>query len=145
MPDPQDKSDSTSGAVPPAPASKVPARKAAPRKAPAVPAKKVPANKVPAKKMAAKKAGAKKAPAKAAGKSARQAEPVSRPPTTRPAAAPRQAGEAVVGGIPTMSAFDAPAGRDSAPRPRSPVRIPLTIGLAAASLGAMLIRRLRRH
>lgn len=139
MPDPQDKSDSTSGAVPPAPASKMPARKAAPRKAPAVPAKKVPA----------KKAGASKFPAKAApmaaGKSARQAGPVSRPPTTRPAAAPGQAGEAVVGGIPTVSAVDAPAGRDSAPRPRSPVRIPLTIGLAAASLGAMLIRRLRRH
>jgi hypothetical protein len=135
MPDPQDKSDSTSGAVPPAPASKMPARKAAPRKAPAVPAKKVPAKKIPAKK----------APTKAAGKSARQAEPGSRPPTTRTAAAPGQAGEAVVGGIPTVPAVDAPAGRDSAPRPRSPVRIPLTIGLAAASLGAMVIRRLRRH
>lgn len=141
MPDPQDKSDSTSGAVPPAPASKMPARKAAPRKAPAVPAKKVPAKKVPAKKVPAKKA-----PTKAAGKSARQAEPGSRPPTTRTAAAaPGQSGEAAAGGIPTMPAVDAPAGRDSAPRPRSPARIPLTIGLAAVSLGAMLIRRLRRR
>jgi hypothetical protein len=111
--------------------------------APAVPAKKVPAKKVPAKKVPAKKA-----PAKAATESAQPAAPASGPLRAQTAAVPGQSGVSHVVGIPTAvtsaaEPTDVKAIGGSAAR--IPIRIPLAIGLTAASLGAMLIRRLRRH
>ncbi len=138
MADPQGGPDSTSGAIPSSSGKKAPVRKNAAQKAPAVPAKKVPAKKVPAKK----------APAKAATESARRAAPASGPLRAQTAAVPGQSGVSHVVGIPTAvtnaaEPTEVKATRGSAARIR--IRIPLAIGLTAASLGAMLIRRLRRH
>ncbi len=133
MADPQGGPDSTSGAIPSSSGKKAPVRKNAAQKAPAVPAKKVPA---------------KKAPAKAATESARRAAPASGPLRAQTAAVPGQSGVSHVVGIPTAvtnaaEPTEVKATRGSAARIR--IRIPLAIGLTAASLGAMLIRRLRRH
>ena len=138
MADPQGGPDSTSGAIPSSSGKKAPVRKNAAQKAPAVPAKKMPAKKVPAKK----------APAKAATESARRAAPASGPLRAQTAAVPGQSGVSHVVGIPTAvtnaaEPTEVKATRGSAARIR--IRIPLAIGLTAASLGAMLIRRLRRH
>lgn len=143
MADPQGGPDSTSGAIPSSSGKKAPVRKNAAQKAPAVPAKKVPAKKVPAKK-----APSKKAPAKAATESAQRAAPASGPLRAQTAAVPGQSGVSHVVGIPTAvtnaaEPTEVKATRGSAAR--IPIRIPLAIGLTAASLGAMLIRRLRRH
>jgi len=153
MADPQGGPDSTSGAIPPSSGKKAPVRKNAAQKAPAVPAKKVPAKKVPAKKVPAKKVPAKKVPAKkvpaeAATESAQPAAPASEPLRAQTAAVPGQSGVSHVVGIPTAvtsaaEPTDVKAIGGSAAR--IPIRIPLAIGLTAASLGAMLIRRLRRH
>jgi hypothetical protein len=138
MADPQGGPDSTSGAIPPSSGKKAPVRKNAAQKAPAVPAKKVPAKKVPAKKV----------PAEAATESAQPAAPASEPLRAQTAAVPGQSGVSHVVGIPTAvtsaaEPTDVKAIGGSAAR--IPIRIPLAIGLTAASLGAMLIRRLRRH
>jgi hypothetical protein len=132
MADPQGGPDSTSGAIPSSSGKKAPVRKNAAQKAPAVPAKKAPA---------------KKAPAKAATESAQPAAPASGPLRAQTAAVPGQSGVSHVVGIPTAvtsaaEPTDVKAIRGSAAR--IPIRIPLAIGLTAASLGAMLIRRLRR-
>lgn len=148
MADPQGGPDNTSGAIPSSTAKRTPVRKDAARKAPTVPAKKAPIKRVPAKKVPAKKAGSKKAPAKAATESAQRAAPAPRPPRAHTAAVPGPLGETPVVGIPTAvtsaaEPTDAKPARGSAAR--TPIRIPLAIGLTAASLGAMLIRRLRRR
>jgi len=148
MADPQGGPDNTSDAIPSSPAKKTPVRKGAAQKAPAVPAKKAPIKRVPAKKVPAKKAGSKKAPAKAATESVQRATPTPRPPRAHTAAAPGPLGESPVVDIPTPGSSAAEP-TDVKPvqvsAARTPVRIPLAIGLTAASLGAMLIRRLRRH
>ena len=135
MADPQDRPDAGSGAIPPAPRKDPDPRKAAPKKAPAKAAKKAPA----------KKSAAKKAPAKAVKKTVAKKAP---PRPTQP--------------LPESPAPTAPVDADGAPsstrvasHPVSPpaqparnsrsTRIPVAIGLAATSLFAMLIRRLRRH
>lgn len=138
MADPQGGPDSTSGAIPSSSGKKAPVRKNAAQKAPAVPAKKVPAKKLPAKK----------APAKAATESAQRAAPASGPLRAQTAAVPGQSGVSHVVGIPTAVTSAAEPTEVKAIRgsaARIPIRIPLAIGLTAASLGAMLIRRLRRH
>lgn len=147
MADPQGGTDNTSGAIPSSPAKKTPVRKDAAQKAPAVPAKKAPVKRVPAKKVPAKKAGSKKAPAKAATESVQRAAPTPQPPRARTAATPGPLGESPVVDIPTpMTSAAEPT--DVKPvqvsAARTPIRIPLAIGLTAAGLGAMLIRRLRR-
>ncbi|MEX0581711.1 MAG: hypothetical protein WD228_11520 [Mycobacterium sp.] len=100
------------------------------------------------KKVPAKKASSKKAPAKAATESAQRAAPTPRPPRANTAAVPGPLDETHVVGIPTpVTSAAAPTDvkpvRGSAAS--TPIRIPLAIGLTAASLGAMLIRRLRRR
>ena len=148
MADPAGGPDDLSGAIPSSPAKKTPVRKGAAQKAPAVPAKKAPTKRVPAKKVPAKKAGSKKAPAKAATKSAQPTAPTPRGPRAHTAAVTGPVGESHVVGSPTPVTSAAeptdvkPAWGSAA---RTPIRIPLAIGLTAASLGAMLIRRLRRH
>jgi hypothetical protein len=139
MADPQDGPDEGSGAIPPARRQNSTPKKAAPKKVPAKASKKAPA----------KKAVAKKAPAKAAKKAAaKQAAPRPAGPPQSPPPPPTPINLA-----PSASA-DATSSARGAANPLSPTvqpadtagraRIPLAIGVAAASLVAMLIRRLRR-
>ena len=129
MADPQDRPDEGSDTGPPA--------KATPRKAPA---KKAPAKKIPAKKVPAKKAPAKKAPAKKAAPRTAPTEPTTAPPTTD--TAPHDVPAATPPPIRGVGHPVSPPGPPA--RSGRYTRIPIAIGLAAASAGAMLIRRLRR-
>jgi len=125
MADPQDRADSGSDPGPPAKRA---------------PAKKVPAKKAPAKKAPAKKAPAKKVPAKKAAPRPVPDEPTSAPPTDD--TAPHDAPAATPPPIRGVSHPVSPPGPPA--RAGRYTRIPIAIGLAAASAGAMLIRRLRR-
>lgn len=118
-----------------------PAKKAAAKKAPA---KKAAAKKAPAKKAPAKKAPAKKAPAR------KQSPPRPQPALTAGAEAPaaltagrngaREAAAKAKSSV--QEAVAPPAGaHDSFGRGH---RIPLSLGLAAAGLVALVISRLRR-
>lgn len=130
MADQQDRAES--GSDPGPPAKKAPAKK--------VPAKKAPAKKVPAKKAPAKKAPAKKVPAKKAAPRPVPAEPTSAPPTGD--TAPRDASATTPPPIRGVGHPVSPPGPPA--RSGRYTRIPIAIGLAAASAGAMFIRRLRR-
>jgi hypothetical protein len=130
MADPQDRPDEGSGAIPPAPQKKAGPKKA-PRKAP---------RKAPAK------AAAKKAPTKAAKK----AQPKVALKTPVSAAPPTPAHGARVTESPAALTSGDTARPSAAPPAQSAhssgrTGIPVAIGLAAASLVAMVIRRLRRH
>lgn len=153
MADPQGGPDDTFGAIPSSSAKKAPlkpARKAPPKKAASKKAASTKAGikKAGIKKAGSKKAGSKKAPAKAATESAHRATPAPRQPRAQTAAVPGPVGEPHAVGVSTAVTSDAeptgvkPARGNAAV---APVRIPLAIGLTAASLGAMLIRRLRRR
>ena len=125
MADPQDRSDEGSNTVPPA------------KKAPA---KKAPAKKAPAKKAPAKKAPTKKAPAKKVAP--RPAPPV---PTTAPPMADTARRETSAPAPHLARGVGHPVSPPGPPaRGVRYARIPIALGLAAASAGAMLIRRLRR-
>jgi hypothetical protein len=136
MADPHDGPDGGSAAIPPARRNDSTPKKAAPKKAPAKAAKKAPAKKAAAKK-APVKAAKKAAPKKAAPRPAGPAQPPATPVRSARAIdedatlSARVAGNAVP--PPAPHAHD--SGRS---------RIPLAIGVAAASLVAMVIRRLRR-
>ena len=149
MADPQDRPDEGSGAIPP-----TPRKKAAPRKAPQKASAKAP--KKVAKKAAARKVAAKKTPADGVKIAPRPAVPRPVSPPTPATGAPvgdNVAREAAAG---TTSSMREAAGPVSPPAQAAPgaalnaapgaghTRIPLVIGLAVASLCAMLIRRLRR-
>lgn len=154
MADAQGGPDDTSGAIPSSSAKKAfvsndtgqPVRNDTGQKARAVPARKTPPKKVPAKK-----AGSKKAPAKAATGSAQRAAPAPRPPRlprAHTAAVPGPLGETHVVDLPAAATSDAEPTESQPARGSAagtPIRIPLAIGLTAASLGAVLIRRLRRR
>ena len=130
MADPQDRPDEGSRAIPPAPRPGPSPKKAAPKKAPAKAAKKAPA----------KKGVAKKAPAKAT----KQAPPrPAQPPAAPPAASPPVSAD---GDTASARGAGSPVPPTAQPdRNSGGARIPLAIGLAAASLFAMIIRRLRRN
>ena len=141
MADPQDRPDEGADAIPPTP----PAEAAGPPAKAA--AKKTPAKKAPAKKLPAKKAPAKKAPAKKAA--AKKAAPRAASPTLEPAYPP----PALAAG--RNGAHDAAADAESSVRDTAhPVtgqptrkggrRVPLSIGLAAAGLMAVVLSRFRR-
>lgn len=146
MADPQDGPDEGADATPPA-------KKAAAKKAPAkkAPAKTAPAQKVPAKKAPAKKVPAKKVPAKKA--------PAQKAPAGKVTGPPPQA--ALTAGV-EMPALEAPpghaalpAGTSGAQETRTPPAahdsfgrghaIPLSLGLAAAGLVALVLSRFRRN
>ena len=129
MTDPQDRADD--GSDPGLPA------KATPKKAPA---KKAPAKKVPAKKAPAKKAPAKRAPAKKTAPRTPPSAPTTASPTADPA--PHDDGAATPPPIRGVGHPVSPPGPPA--RSGRYTRVPIAIGLAAASAGAMLIRRLRR-
>ena len=137
MADPQDRPDEGADAIPPTP----PAEAAGPPAKAA--AKKTPAKKAPAKKLPAKKAPAKKAPAKKAA--AKKAAPRAASPTLEPAYPP----PALAAG--RNGAHDAESSvRDTAhpvtgqPTRKGGRRVPLSIGLAAAGLMAVVLSRFRR-
>ncbi|HPX35798.1 MAG TPA: hypothetical protein PLH92_05185 [Mycobacterium sp.] len=118
----------------------VTAKRPAPKKAPA---KKAPAKKAPAQKGQAQKAPAKAAPPQAALEAPAEVpalEPA--PPHAALTAGPNPAREAAASAKETVrqagAAPSAPAGGDFG------LRLPLTIGLAAVSFIALLLRRLRR-
>jgi hypothetical protein len=174
MADPQDGPENNTGSTPPAPAEgtarKAPAKKAPAKKAAAkkAPAKKAAAKTVPAKKAPAKKAPAKKAPAKksAAGGVAKKA-PARKPPAKKtppipalepghqsPALEAAPAHAALTSGANTARDTPAPVkspARDAGkPVPAARAqdggrpRLPLSIGLAALGLVAMVLNRFRR-
>ena len=130
MADPQDRPDA--GSVP-----GPPAKKATPRKAPA---KKAPVKKALVKKAPAKKAPAKKVPAKKAAPRSVPTEPAAAPPTA--GAAPHDAPDVTPPPVPGVGHPVSPPGPPA--RSGRYTRIPIAIGLAAASAGAMFLRRLRR-
>jgi len=143
MADPQNKPEEGAAGSPSAP-RKAPAGKAAAGGLPAkkVPAK-VPARKTPAKKAAPKKAPAKKAPAK---KAAKKPGP---PPAleARPPQAALTAGEPPARPTATDAKSSTPrADTPAAPRsaPAGDYRLPLSLGLAAAGLVALVLSRFRR-
>jgi len=144
MADPQDRHDEGSDPRPPAEATprRAPAKKAPAKKVPAkkVPAKKAPAKKAPAKKAPAKKAPAKKAPAKKAAPRISPTETMTAPPTVDPA--PHDIPAATPPPIRGVGHPVSPPGPPA--RSGRYTRIPIAVGLAVASAGAMLIRRLRR-
>lgn len=144
MADPQDRHDEGSDPRPPAEATprRAPAKKAPAKKVPAkkVPAKKAPAKKAPAKKVPAKKAPAKKAPAKKAAPRISPTETMTAPPTVDPA--PHDIPAATPPPIRGVGHPVSPPGPPA--RSGRYTRIPIAVGLAVASAGAMLIRRLRR-
>jgi len=144
MADPQDRHDEGSDPRPPAEATprRAPAKKAPAKKAPAkkVPAKKAPAKKAPAKKVPAKKVPAKKAPAKKAAPRISPTETMTAPPTVDPA--PHDIPAATPPPIRGVGHPVSPPGPPA--RSGRYTRIPIAVGLAVASAGAMLIRRLRR-
>ena len=144
MADPQDRHDEGSDPRPPAeatprraPAKKAPAKKVLAKK---VPAKKAPAKKAPAKKVPAKKVPAKKAPAKKAAPRISPTETMTAPPTVDPA--PHDIPAATPPPIRGVGHPVSPPGPPA--RSGRYTRIPIAVGLAVASAGAMLIRRLRR-
>ena len=155
MAEPQDRPDEGSGAIPPVPQQKA-APKKAPRKAPGKAPRKAPGKapgKAPAK--AAGEATAKKAPTGAAKKAPPK---VALEPRVS-AAPPKPADGAAVTEVPATEVPAAPLSGDTAPPGAAPpgaapparpahhsgrARIPVAIGLAAASLVTMVIRRLRR-
>jgi hypothetical protein len=130
MADPQDRHDEGSDPRPPA--------EATPRRAPA---KKAPAKKAPAKKVPAKKAPAKRAPAKKAAPRISPTETMTAPPTVDPA--PHDVPAATPPQIQGVGHPVSPPGPPA--RSGRYTRIPIAVGLAVASAGAMLIRRLRRR
>ena len=156
MADPQDQPERGAAGVPPAPrkapAKKTPAKKAPAKKAvtkvptaPTTPANKAPAKKAPANKAPANKAPANKAPA---NKAVPQPVPVAPPAPTALTAltaltdgdsAARQA--AANAKAPVQKA-DHPAALRSTPE--SDYRLPISLGLAAAGLVALVLSRLRR-
>ncbi len=144
MADPQDRHDEGSDPRPPAEATprRAPAKKAPAKKVPAkkVPAKKAPAKKAPAKKVPAKKVPAKKAPAKKAAPRISPTETMTAPPTVDPA--PHDIPAATPPPIRGVGHPVSPPGPPA--RSGRYTRIPIAVGLAVASAGAMLIRRLRR-
>jgi hypothetical protein len=128
MADPTDRLDESAGAIPPEPV-----KKAAAKKAPATAAKKAPA----------RKSAAKKAPAKAAEKAPEPTAP--EPPVSAAPAPPTVEATAVLAApTPREAAIPETPPPPSATRNSGVTRTPLMIGLAAVSLVAMLIRRLRR-
>ncbi|MEZ5131906.1 MAG: histone H1-like repetitive region-containing protein [Mycobacterium sp.] len=172
MADPQDGPENNAGATQPAPAKstakKAPAKKAAAKKVPAkkaaarkAPAKKAPAGAV-AKKAPARKSPTKKAPAKKASAKKMTAAPARKTPPT-PALEPGHQSPALEA-APTHAALtsganaarDTPAPIKTPPRDAGkPVpaaraqdggrpRLPLSIGLAALGLVAMVLNRFRR-
>jgi hypothetical protein len=125
MADPQDQPERGATGIPPAP------RKAQ--------AKKAPAKKAPAKKAPAKKAPAKKAPAKkATPRPALAASPAATPLTDGDSAARQAAADAKA----SVQKADHPAALRSSPE--SDYRLPISLGLAAAGLVALVLSRLRR-
>ena len=126
MADPQDQLTRGAAGIPPPP-RKAPAKKAPAKKAPATkaPAKKA-VTKVPAKKAPATKAPARKAPAK---KATPQPALETPPAQTVNAKAPVQR-------------LDNPAVPRSTPE--GDYRLPISLGLAAAGLVALVLSRLRR-
>ena len=137
MADPQDRHDEGSDPRPPAEATprRAPAKKAPAKKVPAkkVPAKKAPAKKAPAKKVPAKKAPAKKAPAKKAAPRISPTETMTAPPTVDPA--PHDIPAATPPPIRGVGHPVSPPGPPA--RSGRYTRIPIAVGLAVASAGAM--------
>jgi hypothetical protein len=120
MADPQDQPERGATGIPPAP------RKAQAKKAPA---KKAPAKKAPAKKAPAKKATPRPALA---------ASPAATPLTDGDSAARQAAADAKA----SVQKADHPAALRSSPE--SDYRLPISLGLAAAGLVALVLSRLRR-
>jgi hypothetical protein len=132
MADPQDQPERGAAGIPPAP-RKAPAKKTPAKKAPAKKA----VNKVPA--APAKKAPAKKAPAKkATPRPALAASPAATPLTDGDSAARQAAADAKA----SVQKADHPAALRSSPE--SDYRLPISLGLAAAGLVALVLSRLRR-
>ncbi len=125
MADPQDRPEQGAAGIPPTP-KKAPARKAPVKKA----AAQAPSKKAPAKKAPAKKAPAKKAPAKAAA------------PQSALTAGDSAARQAAANAKTSVQRADNPAVPRSTPE--GDYRLPISLGLAAAGLVALVLSRLRR-
>lgn len=135
MPDDNEKSG-------PRPAKKAPAKKAAVKKPPAgkAPAKKAPAKKPPAPKPAVEPAPPQ--PALSAPAEVPALEPA--PPHAALTAAPSPAQQAAANAKESVRQAGGGAATPTPARGDSGLRMPLTIGLAALSFIALLLRRLRR-
>ena len=149
MADPQDRPDEGADAIPPTPPAKAAAKKAPAKKTPAkktpakkTPAKKTPAKKAPAKKLPAKKAPAKKAPAKKAAP--RADSPALEPAWPPPALAAGRNGARDAAADAKSSVREAAHPVTGQPRREGGLRVPVSIGLAAAGLMAVVLSRFRR-
>jgi len=144
MADPQDRPDEGADAIPPTPPAKAAAKKAPAKKTPAkkTPAKKTPAKKAPAKKLPAKKAPAKKAPAKKAAP--RADSPNLEPAWPPPALAAGRNGARDAAADVKPSVHEAARPVTLQPRREGGLRVPVSIGLAAAGLMAVVLSRFRR-
>ena len=138
MADPQDRPDEGADAIPPTPPATPPA-KAAAKKAPA---KKAPAKKAPAKKLPTKKTPAKKAPVKKAAP--RAASPALEPAWPPPALAAGRNGARDAAADAKSSVREAAHPVTGQPRREGGLRVPVSIGLAAAGLMAVVLSRFRR-
>ena len=136
MADPQDRPDEGADAIPPTPPAEAagPPAKAAAKK---TPAKKAPAKKLPAKKAAAKKAAAKKA-------APRAASPTLEPAYPPPALAAGRNGAHDAAADAKSSVRDTAHPVTGQPTRKGGRRVPLSIGLAAAGLMAVVLSRFRR-
>ena len=139
MADPQDRPDEGADAIPPTPPAKAAAKKAPAKKAPA---KKAPAKKLPTKKTPAKKAPVKKAPVKKAAP--RAASPALEPAWPPPALAAGRNGARDAAADAKSSVREAAHPVTGQPRRESGLRVPVSIGLAAAGLMAVVLSRFRR-
>ena len=131
MADPQDRPDEGADAIPPTP----PAEAAGPPAKAA--AKKTPAKKAPAKKLPAKKAAAKKA-------APRAASPTLEPAYPPPALAAGRNGAHDAAADAKRSVRDTAHPVTGQPTRKGGRRVPLSIGLAAAGLMAVVLSRFRR-
>lgn len=140
MADPQDQPERGAAGIPPAP-RKAQAKKAPAKKAPAKKAvTKVPtAPTAPAKKAPAKRAPAKKAPA---AKAIPQPAPAAPPAPTALTAVDSAARQAAANAKASVQKADHPETLRSTPE--SNYRLPISVGLAAAGLVALVLSRLRR-
>ncbi len=120
------------------PAKKSPAKKA--------PAKKAPAKKTPAKKTPAKKTPAKKAPPPQPALEAPAEVPALEPAPAHAAltAGPNPARKAAANAKESVRQADRAATGPVPVSREASIRLPLSIGLAAISFIALLLRRLRR-
>lgn len=134
MADSEDQPAQRPGEVPSPPerTAKVPAKRAAAKVPAKIPAKKAPTSKAATRKAPAKKATATKRPAKKAPATRTGPQPALK-------AAPPQA--ALTAGAAGTHADDAAVPRST---PQGDYRLPVSLGLAAAGLVALVLSRLRR-